>query len=525
MALRNIGARREIIHSLTAHLLPTIGNAFFVSLLIILCFKVGNGLFFDGDSGYHIRTGEKILDTWTVPRHDSFSYHTPPLPWTAHEWLSSVVMALIYRGFGLTGIALFFALTLAAIHWFLYRFLRSMSDDIVLCVVVATLATAASSTHWLARPHVFSLALILIWYHLLNGFQYRNQQSLVYLPPIMLLWVNLHGGYIIGLLLLVIYLLGNYFESVFAAPTPALEAKRKARLLFFCVAASLGATLINPIGYKILIFPFHVASDRFLMDHVVEFLSPNFHDSLPFKYMLLATIFTLALARAPLNLIDSSLLILVIYMSLYSVRHVSLFAIIAAPILLKAGENAVSRFSPAWIEFYRKRNANLLAVDSTLRGLFWPSVTLLLILSLVWTGNLTYGFDRGRHPIAAVDFLRREPIGGKMFNNDEFGDYIIFAAWPTYRVFIDGRSDMYRTAYIQPYMHVANALPGWRKILDRFEIDWVFFNTHSPLTAALADDKEWQPIYSDNLATIFLRRNSANQGLLEKYPDVKVAGR
>jgi hypothetical protein len=262
-----------------------------------------------------------------------------------------------------------------------------------------------------------------------------------------------------------------------------------------------------------------------IMDNIKEFMSPDFHGQLPFKYMLLAAIAAVALARTPLNLIECGLLILTTYMALYSARHVSLFAIIAAPILLKASESIVDRFTARWSEFYRRRNANLNAVDAGLKGYLWPSLAIMSIMGLAWAGNLRYEFDETVHPVAAVEFLQREPIGGRMFNNDEFGDYLIYAAWPQYRVFIDGRNDMYRDAYNVPYYRISNALPGWREALEDFEIDWIFFNTHSVLAAALTGSSDWQPIYSDRIATIFVRTGGANRTLLEKYPGVTVHGR
>ena len=92
---------------------------------------MGNALLSDGDTGYHIRTGELIAQTWRIPYDDPYSYHYPPLKWTAHEWLSELVMATIVRAFGLTGVVVFFAFILATTHWLLYRVLRSKSDDIL----------------------------------------------------------------------------------------------------------------------------------------------------------------------------------------------------------------------------------------------------------------------------------------------------------------------------------------------------------------------------------------------------------
>src|SRR6186713_256819 len=130
-----------------AVLLPSIGNIIFVAILMILMLNVADGLLGDGDTGYHIKTGEFILDAGKIPRVDIFSFIKPTLKWTAHEWLSEVIMALIYRASGLTGIVVFFAILLATTHWLLFALLRTKSGDILLCTIVTVLATLTASTH------------------------------------------------------------------------------------------------------------------------------------------------------------------------------------------------------------------------------------------------------------------------------------------------------------------------------------------------------------------------------------------
>ena len=160
----------QLFHSkltLRPILLPSIGNIIFVAIFFLLIFGSGNGLLGDGDTGYHIRTGQVILKDWRIPGHDFYSFHAPALSWTAHEWLAEVIMALLFAWAGLTGVVVFFACLLAFTHWLLYQSLRAKSDDLILCTFVALLATATSSTHWLARPHVFSILLSVIWCHCL----------------------------------------------------------------------------------------------------------------------------------------------------------------------------------------------------------------------------------------------------------------------------------------------------------------------------------------------------------------------
>jgi hypothetical protein len=162
----------------------------------------------------------------------------------------------------------------------------------------------------------------------------------------------------------------------------------------------------------------------------------------------------------------------------------------------------------------------LTEIDCKLKGYVWPVTSVLLIAVLAAMGMLQYRFSEKRFPVNAVEFLKKEPIMGNMFNNDEFGDYLIFAAWPAYRVFMDGRSDMYGERYGSAYFQVAQAQRGWKEILAKYDITWVFFDTESPLTSALLEQKDWQPIYSDELATIFVKKIQSHEALLAKYTDV-----
>lgn len=508
-------------HSLRWFLLPSIGNIVFVSLFVILGISSAQGLLGDGDTAYHIRTGELILDTLKVPTHDPYSFHSPVLPWTAHEWLSEIIMALIFRMAGLTGIVIFFSFLLSFTHWLLFYSLRSRFEDIASCLLVTLIATASSSIHWLARPHVFSLLFVVIWNYLLDRFQDKGDQRIKYLPLLMIVWVNLHGGFIVGIVLIAIYLVGNICYAIVGGKSNR-NAPHKAKSLILVLFGTIAASCINPFGYEILAFPFRVASDRFIADHVIEFLSPNFHDPIVFKYMLLAFIGVLALSRLPLTIIETALALLLSYMALYSARHISLFAIILAPILVKSCQAVLHRLPERFLTAYRRRIQNLAHIDGSVKGYTWPFVGVVGVLLVTFIGE-SYTFSKEKFPIKAVEFLQQNPISGRMFNNDEFGDYLIFAAWPAYQVFMDGRSDMYQEKIGRDYLRAAHGLPGWKNVLERYDITWVFFDTKSPLTALLEQQSEWHPIYSDPMATIFVQRIPQHSHLIVKFPSVSVA--
>ena len=502
-------------------LTPSIADIIFLCLFLYLSLFIGKGLLNDGDTGYHIRAGEYILKTLSIPRQDIFSFHTPTLSWTAHEWLSEVIMAIVHRSFGLTGIVIFFSLIISLVYSLFFKILKA-NDDIVLSIFFALLVLLSSQIHWLARPHIFSLILMIIWYYLLDEYQYKTKNYLYVLPPIMLLWVNLHGGFLAGFILIGIYLFGNIVKFITSRDLEKGIYRRKAKLLGLTTIVCLLVCLINPIGYQILLFPFKLVSNKFIMDHVDEFLSPNFHDILFFKYFLLLMFVIFAISAVKTNLIELLLILTFTNMSLYSGRYIPLFSIIAAPILLRQLKTILSRSDGRLAKFLNKRSENISEIDRSAKGYLWPVVALILVAFLVKSGKIDFKFNEKTKPVAAVEFLKKEKITGNMFDNDEFGDYIIYAAWPEYRVFFDGRSDMYGVDILKEYYKVTNIKPGWNEVLKKYDISWIIFNANSSLSLFLMQRDDWKLIYADEVANIFVMNVQKNQYLIDKYPDVKL---
>lgn len=500
--------------------LPSIAEFIFIIIFAAVLAGAGN-LLGDADTGYHIRAGEYITDNLKVPHHDIFSHVSPALEWTAHEWLSEVIFDLVHNAAGLTGIVVFTALIIAAVYAVLMRHLQACGITIIVAAMTATFVISASTIHWLARPHIFSLLLMLIWYIILDSYQYRQKNYLYLLPPVMALWVNLHGGFIAGLMLTGVYIAGNALTAVFKRSERQGSIRKTGMLLLF-FAVCTAAAVLNPKGYKILLFPFSLVSNEFIMNHVNEFLSPNFHDVLIYEYMLLFMILVFGISARRLNAIEITLVLLFTHMSLYSARYIPLYAIILSPILAKQVDFLLQESKDRWII------RRLLAVsertaktDSTAKYNLWAATAVIVIMILLFTGRLSYEFDAKKLPVDAVRFMQKEKIPGNMFNNDEFGDYIIYAAWPEYRVFFDGRSDMYGADMMKEYFKITGVEPGWEDVLKKYGIDWIIYNNKSVLSRFLLERSDYKLIYSDKVANIFVRNIPEYRHLIGKYPDVK----
>jgi hypothetical protein len=502
--------------------IPSLADIIFISIFLSLSLSKGQGLLADGGTGFHIRAGEYIINTLSVPKYDPFSFITPALPWTAHEWLAEVIMAFLHSSFGLTGIVVFFSLLIALVYYLLFRDLRSSDGNIFIAVGITILVIATSQIHWLARPHIFSLLIMVVWYRILDNYQYREKNQLFLLPLLMLPWVNLHGGYLAGFILLGIYCVGNYLMGLSAAPADRTVLHAKSVQILKISLISLLASLANPIGYKILLFPFNLINSSYIMDHVLEFLSPNFHDPIIFKYLFLLTIALLTFSRKRLNLIELMLLLVFTHMALFAVRYVTLFALVIAPIIMTRADDLLNESDGRIMGFFKIRTAGFASMETTARGILWPAAGFLAAVAFLSVNNTTYHqFNEKQKPVAAVEFLIKEHISGNMYNSDQFGDYIIYVAWPQYRVFFDGRLDMYGAERIKEYYKIQNSEPGWEKVLEKYDIDWIIFDAKSALSRYLLVLGGWRLVYADKVAHVFVMEIPKYRPLIERYGRVK----
>jgi len=499
--------------------IPSLANIIFLALFLTLLFTPGINLLLDCDTGYHIRTGEYILETFSIPKYDIFSFSTPSNEWINTAWLSDVVMHLLHRPFGLTGVVIFFAFLISFVYPLLFKIIRQYGVNIIFTTLIVLFVLICSQIHWLARPHIFSWILLLIWYYLLDSFWYSHRNYLYFLPPIMLLWINLHGSFALGFMIIVIYLLGSLIR-ILRAVDKQLYIK-KAKFLGLTTIACLIFSFINPSNYHTLLYPFKLVSERFIMDHVDEFLSPNFHYAMAFEFFLLLMIVIFVISRNRLNFIEIILALVFTHMALYSRRFIPVFSIIIAPILAKHAEAILKESDGRFASFLKKRANKIAATDASVKGYIWIVIAIIVVTVGAKGGLLNYGFDDKKKPVAAVEFMKRESLKGNMFNNDEFGDYIIYSAYPQYRVFIDGRiGAVYDEKRLKEYSRVIFFESGWEGIIEKYNIKWIIFDTNSILSRFLLEKKEWHLIYSDKVANIFVRKIPENEDLIKKYQNV-----
>lgn len=512
-------------------ILPSLGDVIFLILFLFLI-SGASDLLADADTGWHIGAGRYILETGSIPRTGIYSYTAIDMPWMAHEWLTEVIFTGIHGVAGLNGIVLFAALFIAVTHSMFYKFLLYRGVNTALSLALTVFVITVTSVHWLARPHILSMLVTLVWYMALEAYRVEGKRYLYLLPLIMVLWVNLHGGFMAGLLLIAVYWLGSVLDFLIPKDSEDKEKGKKDILLYGKVGfLAICASLLNPHAYKTLLFPFQIMGQKLNVDRISEWLSPNFHEVLPYEYMLLTLIVILGFSKFKLSFIEAGLVILWTHLSLHSVRYGPLFAIIVIPImavrlecLMKDGREAGNRLLSVIYDFSER----VRKTSESVKGHAIPIIAVILLTVVTVNSGrifgmplLDYRFDKKKLPVDAVEFAEKNGIKGRIFNIYHFGGYLIYKGFPKDGVFVDGRADMYNE-FLKNYFDVVDLKPGWKDVLDKFKIDWMLITANSPLSVLLLETDEWRLIYADKVANIFVRKGSLNEILIDKYKDVKL---
>jgi hypothetical protein len=490
--------------------MPSVADLIFVVLLASLLFTpLSVKLLGDAGTGWHIRTGQLILARHAIPYVDPFSSQVNK-PWIAWEWLYDVIVGWLDQWAGLNGVVWFTAVVIATTFAALFRILVRPGANFLMSLLLSLLATAASMIHFLARPHVLSWLFTLAWFWILRCYEVRSDkrsnQRVWLLPVTMLVWVNLHGGFLLGFVLLAIFWLGSLWtwlklkESRMEESFQKIAAGKRVRELILLGLASVVASLANPHGWNLHTHIYSYLTNRFFMDHIDEFQSPNFH-GIPqrcFLVLLLIAIPAVVANGRKLLVSDILLVLFAVYAGLYASRNIPvssiLLAAIVGPLIPWWGSGA---FLP-----------RMTAVDESLRGHVWPILaaiaTLVIVAGAGRVGSTVLveaHFDPQRMPVDAVSFVARSGVRGPVWSPDYWGGYLIYRLYPGNKVVIDDRHDFYGEPWLQSYLRTIHVEPGWEDFLKGQSC--ALLPSKAALTEILRKTPEWSIVYSDDVATVF----------------------
>jgi hypothetical protein len=529
-------------------LLPSIGS--FCLLLVLYLLVTSSWRFLlDSDTGWHIRAGDLIWQTRTAPRRDVFSFTLPGGEWFAWEWLAEALMSAAHQARGLAGVVGAAILLLCLSYAALYRVMLARGADALVACALTVFAALASIVHWLARPHLLSIALMLAWCVLVESYRRRRSRWIYAAPLLLALWANLHGAFVATFVMLAIYAGGELIEFALRRDLSgqlsplwrSRELRAALRTYALVGGLSLIATLATPYGFKLYRHLWRYLNDTELLSSIQEFQSPNFHltDGKLIEVLLLLGALAAAQAVRQRRFVEVGLLLLWAHLTIQSERHVTLAVVVMTPIIAEQlsallreaaaaaarGQGEAARWWRALAGWYR----GIIAIDRQLTGaLVYTSVFafVLVVTGSRWADRLlSPRFDAKRFPVAAANFIAEAKLSGNMYAHDQYGGYLIYRLYPQVRVFADGRSDFYRQAPVLDDMEkISNVKPAWAQLLDRYEVRWMLLRRDEPLAQIAELSGHWVSAYRDDTAQVLVRTNPTDTQALQleaqhRHPD------
>ncbi len=454
-----------------------------------LLIAAGNGLLNDPDTMWHVTVGQWILDHRAVPETDVYSFTMRGQPWNSMYWISQVLYAKAYSMFGWSGpvalAAAASAVTFALLAKLLSRHLNEITTTIF--VVVAFVLTAP---HLLARPHVLALPVMVAWIGgLIDAADQRKAPSF-WLLPLIALWANLHGGFIFGLMMVAPVAL----DAVVGA---AVDVRKSLALRWAIFGlASLLAACCTPYGWNTMLEPMKILAFGNALPLVIEFRPVDFSHLGSFEICLLLGI-GFALFRG-IQLPPTRILLLLgmLHMALSQSRSAEILALLAPLVLaiplakqIGGAETSFPSLKPV-------------------RGVVVAGLAVVLAAgTFTFAAAHRYAPNIANSPVRAVTELKKLNVE-RVFNDYDFGGYLVAN---NVAPFIDGRTDVYGKDFFVEHHNASELIEpdGLFRLLDTYQIQATLLRTQSGARKLLDHVDGWQKIYSDEVATIHVRKAGA----------------
>jgi hypothetical protein len=468
----------------------------------------------DTDTWWHLRSGQYIVEGRVIPTTDPFSHTKEGQLWIDHGWLAQIFWYALFAVGGWAAVALGVAGLATIAFWFVWK---QIEANVFVAALAMILGTIVSSVVWAARPQMISFLLTAIVAYLLHRFKRHNGRLWPMLPLIMLVWVNVHGGFAIGFMLTAAYVVGETVNNIAGHQDDRAIGWSRLKHLLLVMVICLVVVVINPQTWRMWLYPFQTVGISALRDFIQEWQSPNFHLIWvqPFILMLLLVIAALARTQRRADWTDLALVAMWTISALLAARNIAIFGVVVTPILARYADLAWTEQWPAWgynrVPFStveavnpKSRVQNLkLRINWILLGLVMMAALVKIVIPLTSKANLTA--EQNSLPYDAIEFIRAEQPVGPIFNSYNWGGYQIFKLWPTYPTYIDGRTDLYDDEFIRRYLNVMVAGDDWQQTLIDDGVNLIFVESGNVLAKFLRQDSAWTEIYRDDMAAIFKR--------------------
>ncbi len=482
----------------------------FVFMLVI--FTIAARPITDPDFWWHLKTGQYLVETRSVPHTDIFSTVRFGSEWIAHEWGAEVFIYSIYRGLGYGGLIIAFAIMIAISFWIAYRRCQKHAPHPYVAGFAVILGAIATLPTWGVRPQIFSILFASIFLVILDSYSHNKKNLAVWwLVPLMIVWTNMHAGFPVGIAFIMLTMFGSVLDGLLLRRQAVADILRALRPIGLVLVVCTAAVCINPSGVRLFSYPFETLTSRTMMQYIQEWRSPDFHEPMfqALSLMILFTFSALALSKKRARPSDILLLIATGWMTLRSSRNMPFFVLVAIPLLAEHSWSWIT--SHSWGQWLKKpeevaaeTKVGLKLVLNVLLLVIAPLALVTLRVQSTLASQSATEFKE--YPSVAVEFLLANRPAQPIYNEYAWGGYLIWRLYPEYKVYIDGRADVYGDSMIDEFLAIHEAEPSWRQHLNQRGIRTVIVKPGVPLASLLREDREWRNVFEDKQAVIFVRQ-------------------
>ena len=480
----------------------------------IFCFAVTR--LFGLDIWWHLAVGRYLLQTRTFPRYDVFSF--TGAYWDNKEWLFGIFVYLVHRMGGMNFMTLVKAALFTSTFVLIYLLSVKRSGNRYISLAVVVLAALACRWRFAFRPELPSFLFIVILLLMLEAYLKGNRKPLCVFPLLMLVWVNVHPLAFLGLAILIIYLIGQLVSRALSAQAVANAWRRlgdrELLLLILILLASCVAFTCNPISWHRFLSPIELLTKHSAFLSTITEAKPLPIFQFPsFAAFLLLAVFTLVMFVSTMEPADTIVLTAFGIISVTMARNAPLLPVCATAIIARE-----------FAQFFSALPSDAFVFFTKWQRYFDVAIAVLLAALIVWAVMLPdfgLGYAGVLFPEGAVKYVKGNAPVGQMFNIYDWGGYLIWNLFPSYRVFMDGRGpDVYPPEFWSEYEVVELGKEGWSRVLDKYGVNFILISTGNKLydlIARLNESDSWRLAYWDFQSMVFLRNIARNRPLIDAY--------
>jgi hypothetical protein len=465
-------------------------------ILVAASFAVAKINILDPDTWWHIAVGQRILASHTWPWSDPYSSTVHGTPWIAYEWLGEVFMGAAASVAGLRSATVLLLGLCGLLVVLLYYYASLRSGNSKAAFVASATLILTLGPFFTLRPQLFGAICLVIALIILERFQQGHERALWLLPPLFLVWVNTHGSFVFGFLVLGVTWLSGQVEfsagGLFAEHWTKRQSLQLLLSIFFCTLV----LPITPYGTRLAAYPLSMALSQPVNVKNVQEWAP-LGTSVPIGVFFLVVVLLFFLAclvqRPRFRLAEVLLALFGVFAACLHLRFVLLFVILFAPLW--------ALIFAAWVPRYRTEEDH-----PVLNAVLVMAIAAALVYYFPSRADLDQRVQK-EYPQAALQYLGNHPVHGQVLNSYGWGGYLIWAAQPRNMIFIDGRADIYEYAGVLPdFLSIMQLQPNALQLLKKYDVQACLLAQGAPLGTLLASMPDWERAYYDRVAVIYVRK-------------------